>query len=294
MDEQSQIDILIPANHKDALSIFCDYFKVSTAKADLMYLQEILEHFANIPYENISKIINLNKSPDWHSPDIRLPEDVITGHILHGLGGTCFSLTYYLQSILVQSGFSCYPVMADMRAGENIHCCLVVEFGTDRYLVDPGYLLTKPIELNPHKPKIFRTETAGIELRYNPVGNTYDLFTFNRNEVKWRYRFRDRPTPLQEFMQHWLTSFGRNSMNGICLTRVLNDGILFVNRTFMRQTTFSGKKNFNIKNNYHYAISENFGIDKQLVEQAQAALAANLEKKRSLGLWTPKSEKSRQ
>jgi hypothetical protein len=44
----------------------------------------------------------------------------------------------------------------------------------------------------------------------------------------------------------------------------------------MRETTFSGKKNFNVKRTLHAAIQENFGIDKQIVEQAEVALNENL------------------
>ena len=49
----------------------------------------------------------------------------------------------------------------------------------------------------------------------------------------------------------------------------------------MRETTFTNKRNFSIKRNYHWAIHENFGIDKQIVEQAQAALQDNLERKKA-------------
>lgn len=70
----------------------------------------------------------------------------------------------------------------------------------------------------------------------------FNLFTFNKNEAKWRYTFQDRPVDSEEFLQHWLDSFDRNSMHGICLSKNIKDGILFVNRTFMRETTFLGKK----------------------------------------------------
>ncbi|MFQ5651774.1 MAG: arylamine N-acetyltransferase [bacterium] len=281
---------LNPRNHEDSLVHFRDYFTLSSRNPGLTYLQEILEHFGQLPYENISKIINYNRSPDWEVPKIRLPENVMADHVDHRLGGTCFSLTFFLQSILTQSGFVCYPVMADMRAGRKIHCCLIAVLDAKKYLVDPGYLLTQPMELNPLKPKLFRTPFAGVEMRFNPVQQVYDLFTFSQDGVKWRYRFQDRAVPADEFLQQWLASFRRSSMNGICLTRVLKDGVLFVNRNFMRVTTFTQKTNFNIKRNYHAAIHERFGIDKEMIEQAQAALRENLARKRELGLWDANNE----
>jgi len=289
---KSQTKSILDSNtHRDAVHEFFDFFKLRTQSPRLEFLQEILDRFATIPYENISKIIKLNQQWDAEVERIRLPEEVIAHHIDEKLGGTCFSLTFYLQAILTQNNFRCYPVMADMRAGENIHCCLIVLLDGVKYLVDPGYLLTQPMEINPGKPKLFRTEFSGVELRYDALTQKYNLFTFDKNERKWRYCFRDRPTPADEFLQHWLASFGWNSMHGICLTRVLKGGLLYVHKTFMRETTFSEKKNYNIKRNYHAAIREHFGIEKEIVEQAQVALADNMKRERESGLWVPKEER---
>jgi len=290
MNNHLQTIQLDPTKHTDSLHYFVDYFKLPAKISGLIFLQEILECFAQIPYENISKIIKLSRNLDSQVSKIRFPEEVIEGHISSKLGGTCFSLTFFLQSILAQNGFTCYPVMADMNAGKNIHCCLIVVLDSVKYLIDPGYLLTQPMELNPQKPKLFRNEFSGMELRFHPSSETWDLFTFNKKECKWRYRFRDRAVPSEEFLQHWLASFGWNSMHGICLTKVMKNGMLYIHKNFMRETTFSDKRNFNIKRNYHTAIHENFGIDKQIVEQAQAALYDNLERKKELGLWVPKTD----
>lgn len=280
MNNHLQTIHLDPLKHTDRVEEFLDYFHLPPKKPDIVFLQEILRRFAKIPYENISKIIKLNQNWDSEAGRIRLSEEVIEDHVSNQLGGTCFSLTFFLQSILTQNGFTCYPVMADMRAGKNIHCCLIVALNSVKYLVDPGYLLTLPMEINSQKPKFFRNE---LELRYDHSSAKYNLFTFNKKDCKWRYRFRDRAVPSEEFLQHWLASFGWNSMHGICLTKVIKDGMIYIHKDFMRETTFSDKRNFNIKRNYHASIHEYFGIDKQIVEQAQAALQDNLERKKSWG-----------
>lgn len=263
------------------------FFKLQRKRPDLSFLQEILLHFANLPYENLSKIIKLNKAWDYENK-IRLPEEVIEDHISHKLGGTCFSLTFFLQSILNFSGLVCYPVMADMRAGKNIHCCLIVVLNSVKYLVDPGYLLKKPMEINPEKLQLVRNEFADVELKFDQKNQSYNLFTLNKNEVKWRYRFQDRPVPPDEFLDHWLASFRLNSMHRIYLTRIMGNGLFYVQDNFMRKTTFECKQNFNIKHNFHSAIYDIFGIDKELTEQARSTLKMNLEKERALGLWVPK------
>jgi arylamine N-acetyltransferase len=285
---QLETDLISPRRHADGVGAFMDFYDLTCKKHSLHSLRAILESFAHIPYENISKIIKLSQNWGSEASRIRLPEEVIESHIQKGLGGTCFSLTFFLEAILSKYGFQCYPVMADMRAGRNIHCCLIVILDGVKYLVDPGYLLTQPMEIHPSKPKLFRNEFSGVELRYDLTTSCYNLSTFDKDQTKWRYRFQDQPIPLDEFLQHWLASFGWNSMHGICLTKVMKDGMVYVHKNFMRETTFTGKRNFNIKNNYHATIHSTFGIDQEIVEQARVALDQNLSREQELGLWVPK------
>lgn len=281
---------LDPRLHSEGVHLFMDHFDLSRRRPELKFLQEIIERFATIPYENISKIIKLNNL--WNAPTkIRLPEEIIDEHITLRLGGTCFSLAFFLQTIFTLNGFDCYSVMADMRAGRNIHCCLVTKLNGEKYLVDPGYLLHQPMELNPARPRLYRTEFTGVELRYDSKTEYYNLFTFDEKKTKWRYRFRDKPTPADEFLFHWYASFWKPTLHGILLTKVTKEGLIYVHKTFMRETTFHGQRNINIKRNYHATIHSIFDIDPKLIEQAQAALQENLAKERELGQFLPKYDK---
>ena len=269
---------LNPEEHTAGVKEFLRFFQLAPGKANVALLQAILSSCAQIPYENISKIITYSRCGDVANPRLRLPQTVISDHIQHHLGGTCFSLTFFLQTILSHCGFSCYPVMADMKVGKNVHCALIVWMDSVKYLVDLGYLLTRPMALNPVKPEHFRNEFSRVHIRPTDCPQSYDVLTSDKRQTRWRYQLHDRPVPADEFLQYWLASFRRNSMHGICLTKVLPDGLLFVNREFMRATTFDSKQNYKIRRNYHAAIFEHFGIGKELVEQAQAALALNLER----------------
>jgi len=100
--------------------------------------------------------------------------------------------------------------------------------------------------LDPNRPRLYQTEFTGVELRFNPAPAAYELFTFNRQEMKWRYRFVDRPTPPEAFMQHWQASFHRNSMHALCLTRATNDELIYIRQDFMRITNLEGKRNVSI------------------------------------------------
>jgi len=282
---------LSPEKHNESVRFFLAFFKLKLERLNLQTLQKILDKFATIPYENISKIIKLSHS--WENENrLRFPEEVIDDHANFHLGGTCFSLTFFLETILLYQGFQCYPVMADMKAGRNIHCTIIVLFDNKKLLVDPGYLLNTPMEMNPQKPRIYRTPTTGVELQFNHELGCYQLFTFNKEKMTWRYNFVDRPCPPEEFLAHWQASFTKPSMHGICLTKIQKDGYIFIHKNFMRETTFKSKKNFNIRQNYHETIHDIFGIDKQLIESAQGALEINLAMERKLGIFKPEEHEN--
>jgi arylamine N-acetyltransferase len=271
--------VLDPFQHGEGVQHFLKNFQLASQPPSLAFLHKIISAFSNLPYENLSKILKLNRFGENERARLRLPEEIFEDHLRFHTGGTCFSLTFFLQSILLQQGFACYIIMGDMAAGQNIHCALVVLLDGVKYLLDPGYLLQRPMPLDPARPRLYHNEFNGVELRFDVASESYDLFTFTREGVKWRYRFADRPTALAEFLQHWQASFHRNSMNGLCLTRVHADEMIYVRNDFMRLTSFSGKRNVKLKKNLHAAIAEAFGIDPEYVEQALAALRENLARK---------------
>ena len=95
MKKTSQI-ILDPYKHQNGVNLFLDYYAIKTQSPGLEFLQSILRHFSKLPYENVSKIIKLNR--DFLSPEhIRLPEEVFDDHARFHLGGTCFSLTFFYR-----------------------------------------------------------------------------------------------------------------------------------------------------------------------------------------------------
>jgi arylamine N-acetyltransferase len=289
MNRQTNI-ILDPSSHIDSVQAFMRASGIPGGSPRLGLLEKLVEAFSQFPYENISKIIKLSKHLDEACP-VRLPEEVVEDHLRAGLGGTCFSMTFTLQTILTHNGFTCYPVMAHMRAGRNIHCALVTLVGESKHLIDPGYLLGSPVELDHRRPVSFDNEFTRVELFFQPGDGAYHLYTITGQERKWRYCFADHPTTPQEFLSYWQDSFHKNAMHGICLNRVTPQGLVYVRKRFMRQITPQGKRNVNIKSNYHAAILENFGIRQELVEQALAALGANMAWEREKGLFPPKGRR---
>lgn len=277
---------LDPQAHQPTMHHFNQLFGISPKKPDIHYLIELLGYFAQFPYENLSKIVSYQNHFNKNSR-IRLPDQILEEYRQHHLGGTCFSLTFFFYTILTLNGYQCYPIMAEMKSGPNVHCALIVIFEKQHYLVDPGYLLHQPMEITANKTRMYKSSIAGVELV--PQKNQfYNLFTFTRTQIKWRYRFQDYPVPIDQFLQHWLDSFKWNSMNGFCLTKVEKDRMIYIHKTFMRETNFLTKKNHNIKKNYHQAINQSFGISPEYIEQAQSALTFNIKRAKELGLWKSK------
>ena len=260
---------------------------LSASRSRPELFEQLVKAFARLPYENISKIIKLSQQRD--SPErIRQPDEVVRDHLRERLGGTCFSLTFTLQAILSRSGFFCYPVMAHMRVGRNIHCALVVLVEGTKYLVDPGYLFGRPVELDPERLISFRNEFSRVQIAFQPENSCYHLYTITEQERKWRYSVSDKPVSPHEFLQHWQASFTKNAMHGICLNRVTPKGLIYVRKKFMREITPEQRRNIDIKRHYHAAIKEAFGIRQDLVEQALAALEDNMAWEREQGIYRPK------
>ena len=284
--EMSPPHLLDPAQHQKGAESFIKYYHIRQKPPDLEFLRDILSHFARLPYENISKIIKLRQFFTSLNR-LRLPEEIIEEHIQFGFGGTCFSLTFYLQCILLHYGYVCYPVMADMKNRPNEHCALVVLLDKRKYLVDPGYLLTTPMEIHPDKPRLYRAPHAGVELRFDATAERYHLRTFDKQNSTWRYCFQDKPVSGEEFLGFWLQSFYKGTMHGICLTRVRENGLIYLYDDFLQITSPDGKIKKKLKDDFFATIRDVFCIAPAYVEQALAAIVENKASEVRFGIFDP-------
>ncbi|HHE37213.1 MAG TPA: hypothetical protein ENL20_01400 [Candidatus Cloacimonetes bacterium] len=262
---------------RNSSKLFLSHFNLTSQKPEIIFLKEILLHFSKIPYENISKIIKFNKHQKFEDR-IRLPEEIIEDHIRNRLGGTCFSLTFFLQTILTSNGFKCYPITADMLNRPNEHCALIVVLKDNKFLVDPGYLLSEPVQLI-YGSNIVQTQVSTIELVYDDLDELYHVYSFDGIYKKWRYCFEDKPVSDDEFQKYWEASFFKGTMNGICLNQIQDGKMMYVHNDYFRITSLKGKEKKKISENYISSINKIYGITPELIEQAQSLL---LEKKRKI------------
>ena len=200
--------------HPQATTVFLKNLNI---KADLAGLTKILQLFLQFPYENLTKIINSKTAKDEAS-FLRLPEIIVDEHVRFGAGGTCFSLTYFFETILKNIGFVCYTVMVDRSYGKNRHCALIVKLDGQKYLVDPGYCLSRPIPL---VDKELEHRLPHNIFTVLPVGeNCYSVATKNSSGVKPRYLLKDAAVTPEVFLKYWKDSFDWPMMGHLLITRL--------------------------------------------------------------------------
>lgn len=237
-------------------------------------LHQLYRAFTHLPYENVSKIIRSRGigEPSTVKPSFRSPAEVLEGYLSSRLGGTCFSLTHCLYTLLRHCGFDCWRALGDMSHGPNIHCAVIVRLGGGKFLCDAGYLLPEPLEL----PVSGHKSLAGRVYRYTVEAEageplSYSLYTESPagGDKRWRYRIREHAVDGPVFEYHWERSFSAAMNHQLVLSRSTGEAHIYVHKHSVRHTTGLGRHNENIRNRLGASVQEMFGIDAELVERAR-------------------------
>jgi arylamine N-acetyltransferase len=240
--------------------------------ASLEVLQQVAERFALIPYENISKILQIQQISDPESR-LRLPRQLLSDFARWQSGGTCFSLTYCLRCILEESDFSVRTHMADLGSGTNNHCALVVDWNNFSYLIDPGYLITSPLLIPDQGSVIHETRLNPVRLEKNPMDGAYYLSTLEPEGEKFRYKLHPESVTQTDFFDYWKDSFSWGMMHSLVITKVTEEGRLYVHDRYYRMITRDGKHGKKIKDNLDITMSDISGISLDLIRRARLFLA---------------------
>jgi len=268
--------IVIKPFHRLAAAELLESYGIDTSLHGEDLLFEVARVFCHLPYENLTKLIRKNIFPS--GPErFRLPGDVVKEHMEKGAGGTCFSLSCLFGSALNTLGISSYPVTARMRAERSMHCGLIVTCGKDKFLLDPGYLVHKPVRLKGEGVSNMELETGPVELVGKKGSQSFDLFSGG----KWRYSFNDEPMTVSAFMKLWLDSFDWSMMNNIHLSKIIDGGYLYARGHHVRRNENGMKFNENIRARHVEALRGYFGISEELAEEALELVAGSRAKPQS-------------
>jgi arylamine N-acetyltransferase len=156
--------------------------------------------------------------------------------------------------------------MGDMKHAPNLHCALIVSLDGKKYLIDPGYLITEPVELPSKKNLIYETTSNLIEIA--STYSDYHLYTIEQNQKKWRYKLKSPAVDRITFKGFWQDSFSCNMMNSILVSRSENDGRLYFQKDRFSQVQKTGRKNKKIKKQPERFVANTFGIDTELIQKA--------------------------
>ncbi len=229
-------------------------------------LRRLCLHFSRFPYENVSKILKSSRVGSLDEA-YRFPAEVLFEHMEAGFGGTCFSLTAFMETILSLAGFSSMRFLADMPAGTQMHSALLVPLGSSLYLVDPGYLIDRPLLL-PQSAGMVSTLGDVELLRESPEYASLHTIMAG-GERKLRYRFKIELCPADKFMARWKDSFSWSTSRSLLITKRSRDGIIYLHDRHFREIGLDGvRKKENLRDSLGVRAQELFGLPADAVERA--------------------------
>lgn len=247
---------------KKAADVFFEHFGLSPGgtAADVHRTGEV---FGQVPWENLTKF--LLRSSGESRP--RFAEEVMIDHVSLGTGGTCYSLTETLGSIIAACGFSVRPLTGHMNHGRNIHCALLVEGEAGRFILDPGYVVPGAVQLSDSGAG--EIVTAGRKMFWSPVAGGWELHTVESGKRQLRYKLESRILSRGEFLQYWADSFESAGLDSLHLNRTGSlGGRVSAHNGNLRIVNSSGKKNLKLRDDYAIKIHETFGIAPEIAEAA--------------------------
>ena len=259
-----------PATFEKETLDFLERFRFQGQQPSLEHLAEVSRYFSRLPYENISKILKRGQAVGTNR--LRLPDEVTHDYFAWHLGGTCFSLTYFLCGIYSILGYEVQPLICHLNWGKNTHSAITIQFAGVRYLVDPGYMIFRPLPLTKANVEARLSAETGLSLRFDTTLDEYAVYTYRKNRFVRRYRFNDSPVSWEQFSQYWQDSFSLPGMDNLTLTRVEGQEMLFVQGDFIKITSPESIEKIREVNYAEKVIKERFRIPLEKLEEARYVL----------------------
>jgi arylamine N-acetyltransferase len=257
---------------QELLQQFLDKNAIDTEQSPRERLHRLASAFAQLPYENLTKIIRAAQTGNLEEAR-RLPQEVLQEHWSWGTGGTCFSLTWTLLQLVRALGCKAEPILADRRYGPNTHCAVIVLIDREKHLLDPGYLLVDALALP--KSGAVRVQTAfnQVELQAEPSGTKVILNTIDQSKATERLTYKTDPVDTSQFLRAWDASFDWEMMTYPVLSRVSAGRQLYLqkNRLLTRSAELSKRIEIDPQKMIQQ-IAEQFGIAPSISEKALAIL----------------------
>lgn len=260
-----------PERNSDVLRRFLANFRIDPSLPPPTLLGQVGQAFGRLPYENLTKILKDAKTGNVEHAR-RHPTEVIADHVRHGTGGTCFALTATLLHLVRSLGWEAQPILADRPYGANTHCALLVWVNGQAHLLDPGFLIDRPLAL-PQEGAV-KVATSFNEVTLTPTASgKVELHTHQQGRKTHRLTFHQGPADASEFLRAWDASFDWDMMHYPVLTRVVGGSQVYLRDQFLQVRERSAVRKEQI-NPAELAdlIARQFGIDAAIAREALAIL----------------------
>ena len=256
---------MISASEQRAAEPFLDHFGIVPRAPDQDLLWAVGEAFTRLPYENLTKLIRKHTTAPGACRR-RLAGEVVTDHLARGTGGTCFSLTNLFLAVLERVGYRCRPVLCDMKAGPDTHCAVIIDLPEGPHLMDPGYLLQRPLPLRPEGESVRVTPVAEVRVTAVDAGQAFEV----RSGGVLRYRMKAAGVTPEQFVARWEDSFSWGHLGNLHVSRALETGYAYLHGHKLRLQRPDGKETLNVRADLAGALRERFGIHPDVAAQAWA------------------------
>ncbi len=264
--------LLPPKGDSPVLQQFLRDFRIDAARPPEQLLLASAQTFAELPYENLTKIIKDAENGTVEAAR-RIPAEVLADHTAFGAGGTCFALTSALLHLVRALGFPAEPILADRRYGVDTHSALLVWIDGQPHLLDPGYLIVQPLALPREGAVRIPTTFNELILTARDGGAKIDLATVQEGKTTPRLTFKTNPVDAGEFLRAWDTSFDFDMMAYPVLSRIV-DGkqLYFQKRHLMVRASDETTRHEVAPDELVTELARRFGIAPALVAKALAVL----------------------
>lgn len=259
---------LLKEKDLSAIETILREFNIEKGNSPVEFLKNTVKKLRVFPYENLTKILDAREKN--FEKKLRTPFYIVGDFLENRTGGTCFSLVYLAKNMLDFLGFKSHFVLADRKYGEDTHCAIVVNLEGREYLVDIGYMIYEPIEID--KDKVFFKNRAYNFLLENK-NDFFNIYTITpKRNLKFRYRIKNSPVSEERFVHAWEKSFEFEMMNHAVITKEVFDGVIYLRNRYFHIIK-NGKtfcRELNDEEIGH--VLENNGLKKEVFFKAKSLL----------------------
>jgi arylamine N-acetyltransferase len=221
--------LLPPEADAPLLKEFLQAHGIAAAQPPLELLAAAAQAFARLPFENLTKIIKQAEAGRVEEAR-RFPHEVLADHRTLGAGGTCFALTATLLYLVRALGWQAEPILADRRYGADTHSALLVWIDGKMHLLDPGYLIVRPLALPTQGEIRVATSFNELLLIAKETGAKVELYTLEKGQRTYRLTYKARPVDAGEFLRAWDVSFEADMMRYPVLSRVESNQQIYLQK----------------------------------------------------------------